>query len=110
MNAWRVAFLGLFAASLWFFLAPGSGVPQPMLFPHADKAEHALLFAALAFLAARGFDAPPSGIAGPLLAYGFLVEVVQSYVPGRGADPFDFVADAVGVGVGLLIARPPRRG
>jgi VanZ family protein len=43
-------------------------------------------------------------------AYALSDEVHQSFVPGRDADPADWLADAFGVLVGLLIHHRVRRG
>lgn len=41
------------------------------------------------------------------LAYGALVEVLQAFTPPRSADALDLLADAVGIGIGLLLLRTP---
>ena len=33
---------------------------------------------------------------------GMLIEIIQAFVPKRSADPFDFLADIIGIIVGLL--------
>jgi len=40
----------------------------------------------------------------PLLAFGVVTEVLQHFVPGRGADPLDLVADGVGASLGMVFA------
>jgi VanZ family protein len=48
-------------------------------------------------------------VATGLLAYGALIEVAQMFVPGRTASLADVVADAVGIALGLVLARVWRR-
>lgn len=86
------------------------------LFPGADKLVHAIMFAALA--GAIALDRWRRGIVGAvsfkaLAVYaliasvaGGLVEVLQgSMGVGRSADVWDFVADALGAIIGVLVAR-----
>ncbi|HEY8385302.1 MAG TPA: VanZ family protein, partial [Porticoccaceae bacterium] len=40
----------------------------------------------------------------PMMAFGVVTEVLQLFVPGRGADPLDLVADAVGAAMGMAFA------
>ena len=73
--------------------------------PNVDKWMHGLAFAMLA-LWFTGQYARSSyvRIAIMLLAYGLLIEVVQSFVPYRSAEFADLAADAAGICTGLLIA------
>jgi VanZ family protein len=41
------------------------------------------------------------------LVYGALVEVLQAFTPPRSADALDLLADAIGIGAGLLLLRTP---
>ena len=77
-----------------------------------DKVPHALVYAAMGVLLARGFflALPPS--AGRLAvglsffsgaALGVLDEFHQRYARGRVSDPRDAAADAVGVAVGVAV-------
>jgi len=43
------------------------------------------------------------------ILFGCLDELYQSFIPGRSTDPFDVMADAVGVFGGLLLWRTYRR-
>lgn len=75
-----------------------------------DKLAHFLAFFALsgwfAALVERRFYWL---VALGMLSVGGLIEVAQSLMAlGRSADVFDFVADAAGVGVGILINLPIR--
>lgn len=83
---------------------PGSPEPGPELFPHVDKLVHVALFAAPAYLIARLTSAW-----WPLLLLALhapVSELVQHlWIPYRGGDPFDALADIVGVALGLGLAR-----
>lgn len=71
------------------FLLPEEYVSSP-IFGWWDKAQHALAFGATTLLG--------------LLAYGAMIEVIQSATGWRWGDPLDAAADAVGVlAVALLI-------
>jgi VanZ family protein len=72
-----------------------------------DKALHATEYAGLALLILRAFRGQgltwPTASALAILvasAYGGTDEWHQSFVPGRGADVLDWVADTIGAGLG----------
>ncbi|WP_245595609.1 MULTISPECIES: VanZ family protein [Ferrimonas] len=69
--------------------------PQP--FSHTDKLGHLAGFATLALLLHLAFDWPKSWQFAVLALYAGLVELVQSYLPYRQADPMDWLADMAGV-------------
>ncbi len=93
-----------------------SSISRVPAFPSgfSDKDAHALLYAGLAGLVIRalcgarwsrvsvGAGAMAIGLAA---AYGATDEFHQWFVPGRTADPADWVADVVGaaIGVGLVL-------
>jgi VanZ family protein len=104
--AWVV---GLFVLSSW---SPGAGTLDfRWRFPHDDKAVHALLYAVLGGLTriATGRLATTLALAG---AVGVADELLQSTVPGRSADPLDWVADVAGAfaGAALVGVLARRRG
>jgi VanZ family protein len=72
---------------------------------HGLESNHALGFAALAFLSHWSWPGrtvlPLTG----LLAYGGLIEVLQSLTPGRYAELADLFADGVGLAIGAVLAR-----
>jgi len=77
-----------------------------------DKIAHCLVYAVLGALLARGQVA--SGISvGAAATLGLLYaasdEWHQSFVPGRSADAADWIADAVGVVLGLTLYHRGRR-
>jgi VanZ family protein len=74
-----------------------------------DKVAHFSLYAVLGVLTARawvrgGKTPPVVWIIVLAASVGALDEIHQQTVPGRYADPFDFVADTAGVLVGFLTA------
>ena len=72
--------------------------------PGADKVVHALLFAALAGTARLRFGGLRSALAA-VAAYAVVSELVQGLLLStRSGDPYDVVADLVGVALGWLLA------
>jgi VanZ family protein len=81
--------------------------PPPTLDTGWDKLNHVLAFAALAFCAqhaAQGSRWPAPAWQGGLLAYGVLIEIAQTLVPGRHGEWPDLLADAVGIALGMVAA------
>ncbi len=104
---WRLLLLAMLLVVSWLAFAPVSfadgGLPL-------DKARHLLAFAALAWVAVQGFGHPrkpltTAAIAAALLAYGVFIEAVQATIPGCHASLADVVADALGIALGVLLAR-----
>lgn len=96
-------FVGLVLLQVWalYLYVPGpSGAP---VVPHADKVVHALIFAAPAAVGVMaGFR--PWLVAVALVVHAPLSELVQHrFLLGRAGDPWDAVADVVGVAVGLAV-------
>ena len=89
-------------------LTPGENVPAA--FSLYDKAIHAAAFAGVGglwALALRRGDGRAAFAAG--LAFGALTEALQHVLPiHRSADPLDLLADAVGVALGVAVARVVR--
>jgi uncharacterized protein YfiM (DUF2279 family) len=99
-----------FAGGLILLVILGAAV-APAIFPwlaglpNVDKWMHGLAFAMLAiWFTGQYARSSYVRIAIMLLAYGLLIEVVQSFVPYRSAEFADLAADAAGIGIGLLIA------
>jgi len=83
--------------------APSAGGAP--LVPHLDKLVHAAVFAlpVLFGLLAR---LPPAPVVAVMALHAPVSEVVQAtLLPQRSGDPWDAVADLVGVGLGVLAAR-----
>lgn len=95
---WRGAFVVAFVVASYFLLAPADHIPDTEhVFPQVDKVEHVASFALLGFLATRAYPRNPAwGVWLALALYGAATEIAQRNVPGRDADVFDALADAVG--------------
>ena len=80
---------------------------EPALLP-VDKIVHAGLFLVAGALLARGWHGRKGVwwlLAAALLLFAGLTEVIQSFVPGRSAAWGDLLADGLGAGAGLAVAR-----
>ncbi|MBP6726344.1 MAG: VanZ family protein [Thauera sp.] len=91
----RLLFCTLLLAVFWLALMPAPNIAK--LVSWQDKIEHALAFATLALLAYAGWPRHPLRIAAGLLLYGAAMELAQSQTSHRFGDPWDWVADAVGL-------------
>jgi VanZ family protein len=96
----RGAFAVVVLVSLAVLFVPGDGVPDAP--PGVDKLVHVLLFLVLAVSGRwAGIRAGPLGAV--LAGYGAASEVVQWLTPlERSGSVADWLADAVGVALGLL--------
>jgi VanZ family protein len=99
--AWRLLLGLLLVVISYLALSP---VPPRGLDSGWDKLNHLLAFGALAFSAFFSVERQrtrwlytPLG----LLAYGVLIELLQSQLPPRSADARDVLADALGIALGL---------
>ncbi len=101
--AWLALLLGLMVIICWLAF---SNQPSEGTLPHADKLNHLAAFMALA-VAARSSAAPgwrkTLWVVLALGAYGGLIELVQTQIPGRQGEWSDLLADMLGVGLGLLL-------
>jgi len=106
---WRGAWLALWALG-WIVcvvLSLGPAVPGAVpLFPHADKLNHAMAYAALAWWA-MGCFATTAGRRRALLSLlvlGAAMEWAQgAFTVDRQRDGLDLVANVVGVGLGTVL-------
>ena len=97
----RLVFWAALVAVLVLSLAP---VPAGhMMFSWQDKLEHAIAFLALGVLGHMAWADRWRRVALGLLSYGALIEVAQSLTAHRMGDGWDWLADAVGVGLASLI-------
>jgi VanZ family protein len=103
--AWRWLTTVLVLTVCWLAFAPSDKVPTAFW----DKLNHALAFAAMSFSARFAFPRAfwPSMLG--LAAFGFFIEVVQYFLPGRASEWFDLLSDVVGIAVGAAIAAIARR-
>jgi len=99
-----------YAAILGISLIPRSGVDEvDRLIPLPnDKVLHLAVYSGFGY-ALGGLPFPPAalGMAGSLL--GALDEQVQRLAPGRDVSVADWVADILGISLGLALRRRPRR-
>ena len=104
----NVTFLTLYC-SLIFWLSSQAVLPTPMLFDHQDKIHHMTAYFIMAILAWRFFKdylTKPSTLAIVSIfycsLYGASDEWHQSFVAGREADIFDWLADTIGALLALV--------
>ena len=99
---WQVAFVLCAFSVLVLALLPA----PPRLFTTGwDKSNHLLAFSVMAWLGLRAFPRRVLWVLAGLLAYGVLIEILQSFTPTRSAEWLDLLADALGILVGWLIVR-----
>lgn len=103
----RLIFLALLVALFWLALMPAPDIAK--LVSWQDKIEHAVMFATLALLAFLGWPHHPARIAAGLLLYGAAMELAQSQTSYRFGDPWDWLADAIGLLVLLPLALRRRK-
>ena len=102
---WLMLGWALVLAVLAVCLLPMPALPVDRI-SWSDKAEHALAFATLAWWFAVARRAGSWRLLAVLLVgYGGLIELLQGLTAYRTASLADALADAFGVGLGLLIAR-----
>lgn len=108
-SRWRGAWIALWSVgwALCVVLSLGPAVPGAApLFPHADKLNHALAYAALAWWA-MGCFATTSGRRAALLSLlvlGAAMEWAQGALTvDRQRDALDMLANALGVGLGTAL-------
>lgn len=91
------------AVQLYVLYSPGSPTPRPLPFPHSDKLIHIAIFALpamLVWLLERSWW--PVIV---MLVHVPISELVQQvWIPYRGGDWIDAIADLAGVGLGVLAA------
>lgn len=104
-RGWTALLLVLMVVIAWLAFSPR---PPPQVDTGWDKSNHLLAFAVLAFTAELAFWPRPrrrwfTGLG--LLAYGALIELVQSQIPQRSGEWPDLLADAVGILLGQWLVR-----
>ena len=109
---WPALWLGIWvlmlAAVAIGSLLPANDLPPLPLFAQADKLEHLLGYAVLGAWGALLFSRTRSliGVTIALVAYGIAMEFAQAlFTVDRQAEVLDALADAIGVALGLLLAR-----
>ena len=66
-----------------------------------DKSNHMLAFGVLTALGLKAFAQRLMRVLLCMLAYGALIEILQSFTPNRSAEWGDLLADAVGIALGF---------
>lgn len=104
---WRFSAWGLLALVVVLSLLP-TGVPAG--FEGGDKLQHLLAYMVLGFWFAVLYPRQRRLSLLGLILLGAALEVAQGLVPARMASPFDGLADALGVVLGIWLARSPAQG
>jgi VanZ family protein len=114
LNKKHITFLKVYGpAILWGMfiliatLTPGKSLPSSSLF-RFDKLIHVVIFGIFAWLVLRAYFLSPAknsnnqtriysivGIASIL--FGIAIEGIQQFIPDRGADRYDIIANTVGI-------------
>jgi len=98
-SIWRPLTFGCASLIALFSLLPAEAAVSSGF---GDKLEHFGAFALLSVLARLGWPGRDwRQVAGILVAFGAMIELTQSVSPGRHPDVYDWLADAIGVAVGL---------
>lgn len=95
----------------WMFWACVLGVLALSLLPLSpqlpttgwDKTNHLLAFSVLTILGNQAYRGRTAMVLLGLLAYGGLIEILQSFTPDRMAEWADLLADSLGLAVGGLL-------
>lgn len=96
-------FLAACATVIWLSVAPTTAIPSVNLW---DKLEHAGAYFGLALLGVWATRVRSWKLAAGLFALGVGVEIAQATMGwGRQGDVLDAVANSVGIGLGLGLAR-----
>jgi VanZ family protein len=101
----------LYRALFWamclgiFVLAILPNSSSPTTFPNADKILHAMAFAGLSFIGGLAYPLRIFIVAIFLVFLGAAIEIAQGFTPDRSPELFDFLADSVGISLGLLAHR-----
>jgi VanZ family protein len=96
----RWAFAVSLVVVLVFSLMPPQTIEPPLGW---DKMHHAVTFAVLAMLGSSAYAERKVQVLLGLLAYGGLIELLQSLTDYRTAETMDVVADGVGLLVGWTL-------
>lgn len=103
--SWRLAFGAALAAGIVLALLP-TGMGE-VLFPQADKVQHAVAFGVLWVLGRRAGCRPDGVLAAGLLAYGIAIELAQGLTSYRDASAADVLADLAGITLAAWWFRRP---
>jgi VanZ family protein len=99
---WRAGFVLACLVQLYGLYSPRQAGPDPGI-PYSDKIAHFLMFAAVAYLGLR-VGVPARWLLAALVVQAIGSEFVQHYLlPQRSGDPFDSLADLLGVAAGTWL-------
>lgn len=101
-SVWLWAFFACALAMMALALMPS---PPPMITTGWDKSNHLLAFAVMAWLGCKVFPQRLAILLPGLLAYGALIEILQSFTPNRSAEWLDLSADCLGILLGWMLIR-----
>ena len=101
LSQFRLFFTVCALAVLVLALLPPS-IPEPTT--GWDKTNHLLAFGVLAMLGVRAWPGRVWHVVVGLVAYGGLIEVLQSMTSYRDASWHDLMADSLGIAVGMLFS------
>ncbi len=101
-----LATLGIAFLIAWLTLRPASG--QILDLAHADKIYHLVAFGVLIFPCAFFFTRGLVFLLPSSVILAGAIELIQPRV-GRSGEWLDFLADLLGLGIGLLVARLLRK-
>ncbi|GAA1628222.1 hypothetical protein GCM10009744_15150 [Kribbella alba] len=102
VRLWRAGFVLACLIHLYGLYSPRQAGPDTGL-PYADKVAHLLLFGSVACLGLR-VGLPARWLLPVLAANAVVSELVQHFLlPHRSGDPFDSLADLVGVALGAWL-------
>ena len=101
-SMWRWAFWLCLAGVLTLSLL--GQVPDAVPTTGWDKTNHLLGFAVLGVLGCLAYSRHVGRVMLGLMAYGGLIEILQSFTPNRFAEWGDLLADALGLAIGWVLA------
>lgn len=106
-RGWVALGAAIMAWTLWMALRPDPGITLAV--PEGDKLLHAFTFTCLMGWWGNVYASRRARLVAAVgcLAFGIFIEFAQWLNPPRDADPFDVLADAVGIGLALLLLRTP---
>lgn len=102
-TAWLAAGWLLIFLIAWLSLMPSP--PTPLRFPHVDKLEHLIAYAALMGWFAQLYHTNRERVilAMAFIALGAGIELLQGWGGHRSAEWTDLLADSLGITLGLLL-------
>ena len=106
-RGWRAAFWAALGLATWTALRP---IMSEEWFSGQDKVLHLMAYGGLYGLGRLAFSWHGWRLSSALLAYGVIIELLQSLTPHRFMSAADVVANGAGLAVGaLVLARVQRR-